>query len=191
MGLLDDLIGQLAGNASARSTEVLEPSAPRAGIPGSTGGMSKVMMALLPIVLGMMASGQRNKSPGPGQATNGGGLGDILGQVLGGARGSGGLGGLGELLEQFQRAGFGEQARSWVSTGENHPLPPDALERVFGRGGIAEIARRAGLSEQDATRGLSQLMPEVVDRMTPDGRLPDTASLLASVDSLTKRMGLA
>jgi uncharacterized protein YidB (DUF937 family) len=171
MGLLDDLIGQLAGNASARSTEVLEPSAPRAGIPGSTGGMSKVMMALLPIVLGMMASGQRNKSPGPGQATSGGGL--------------------GELLEQFQRAGFGEQARSWVSTGENHPLPPDALERVFGRGGIAEIARRAGLSEQDATRGLSQLMPEVVDRMTPDGRLPDTASLLASVDSLTKRMGLA
>jgi uncharacterized protein YidB (DUF937 family) len=77
-----------------------------------------------------------------------------------------------------------------VSAGRNQPLPADALEQVFGRGGLAEIARRAGVSEQDASRGLSQLLPEMVDRVTPDGQVPDDSSLEASVDSLAKRFGL-
>src|SRR4029453_7446947 len=102
---------------------------------------------------------------------------------------SSGAGGLGDLLEQFQRAGYGDQARSWVGTGRNEPLPPGALEEVFGRGGMAEIARRAGVSERDASQGLSQLMPEVVDRGTPDGRVPEDNALLASVESLSKRLG--
>jgi uncharacterized protein YidB (DUF937 family) len=137
----------------------------------------------------MMARRRQGGAPGFERSGSGGGLGDILGQVLGG--GSGGLEGLGGLLEQFQRAGFGDQTRSWVSTGRNQPLPTDALEQVFGRGGLAEIARRAGLSEQDATHGLSQLLPEMVDRVTPDGQLPDDSSLEANVDSLAKRFGLA
>jgi uncharacterized protein YidB (DUF937 family) len=77
-----------------------------------------------------------------------------------------------------------------VSTGRNEPIAPEAFEQVFGRRGVEEIARRAGLSEQDASQGLSQLMPEVVDRMTPDGRLPDDNALLASVESLAKRLGV-
>jgi uncharacterized protein YidB (DUF937 family) len=96
--------------------------------------------------------------------------------------------GFGGLLEQFQRAGFGDQVSSWVSTEPNRSIPPEAVEQ-FGRGGVAEIARRAGVSEQDASRGLSQLMPEVVDRVTPSGELPDAASLLASVESLANRLG--
>ncbi len=177
MGLLDDLLGQLAGDPSRRSAE-----APRS----TEGGMSKVMVALLPVVLAMMAN--RQSAPSSDRPATGGGLGDILGQVLGGSsRGSGGLGG---LLEQFQRAGFGDQARSWVGTGRNEPLPDDALEQVFGRGGLAEIARRAGVSERDASQGLSQLMPEVVDHVTPDGQLPDGTALRASVESLAKRLGV-
>ena len=177
MGLLDDLMGQLAGNATARNVDPSE-SAPSRG----SGGLGTVMVALLPVVLGMLRG--REQQAGSGQSA-GGGLSDILGQVIGGGRG----GGLGGLLDQFQAAGFGEQARSWVGTGQNMPIPPDALERVFGRDGIAEIARRAGVSEQDASRGLSQLMPEVVDRVTPQGEMPPAASLLASVDALAKRLG--
>ena len=112
--------------------------------------------------------------------------------MLGGAPGGGsggGLGGLGALLEQFQRAGFGEQARSWVGAGENQPLPPGALEQIFGQGGLAEIARRAGLSQADASRGLAQLMPEVVNHVTPNGEVPADDDLLASVDALAKRLG--
>jgi uncharacterized protein YidB (DUF937 family) len=169
MGLLEDLLGQLSGSVPGRG----------ANAPRSEGGMTNVMVALLPVVLGMLASGQR------GEPARGGGLGDILGRMFGGA--SGGSGGLGGLLDQFRRAGFGEQASSWVGTGPNRPIPPDAVEKVFGRDGVAEIARQAGVSEHDASSGLSQLMPEVVDRVTPSGELPDSASLLASLESLTKR----
>jgi uncharacterized protein YidB (DUF937 family) len=185
MGLLDDLLGQLAGGGATN----LGPGAGAPPARASGAGLEKIMLALIPVVLAMMARGRQGAPAGFDRSGRGGGLGDILGQVLGG--GSGGLGGLGGLLEQFQRAGLGDQARSWVSTGQNLPLPADALEQVFGRGGLAEIARRAGMSEQDASRGLSQLLPEMVDRMTPDGQVPDDSSLDASVDSLAKRFGLA
>jgi uncharacterized protein YidB (DUF937 family) len=187
MGLLDDLLGQLAGAPSGRATDPRQTNADAPDASAGTSGMAQVMIALLPVVLGMLTARQRGQSPGAPQGGGGGGLGDILGQMLGGsARGSGGLG---ELLEQFQRAGFPDQVRSWVGTGQNLPIPPEAVENVFGPGGLAEIARRAGVSEKDASRGLSELMPEVVDRMTPDGQLPDDSALLASVDSLVRRLG--
>jgi uncharacterized protein YidB (DUF937 family) len=69
-------------------------------------------------------------------------------------------------------------------------MPPDGFEKVFGRSGLTEIARRAGVSEQDASRGLAQLMPEVIDHVTPKGQVPDASSLLASVDSLARRFGV-
>lgn len=181
MGLLDDLLGQLAGSTSGRGDE-------RAPTGGGPTGIGRIMIALLPVVLAMLANRRGDRPADPNVASTGGGLGDVLGQVLGGSsRGAGGLGG---LLEQLQRAGFGDQARSWVGTGTNQPLPPNAVEQVFGRGALAEIARRAGLSERDASQGLSQLMPEVVDRVTPDGRVPDEGALLDSVESLAKRLGV-
>jgi uncharacterized protein YidB (DUF937 family) len=159
MGLLDEMLGQLAGGVSGRST-----TGPR-----REAGMGSVMAALLPVVLGMLASRQAGQAPARGDADIGGGLGG--------------------LLDQFRRAGFGEQASSWVGTGPNRPISSDAVEKTFGRDGVAAIARRAGVSEQDASRGLSELMPEVVDRVTPNGQLPDAASLLATVDSLIHRLG--
>jgi uncharacterized protein YidB (DUF937 family) len=89
------------------------------------------------------------------------------------------------------RAGYGDQARSWVGTGQNMPLSPEALEQIFGHGGLSEIARQAGVSEADATRGLSELLPEVVDRVTPGGQVPDLDQLTASVSDLSRRLGLA
>ena len=184
MSLLDDILAQVAGGGGGRAAEPRDAAVDTTASPGSGSGMSQVMVALLPVVLGMLSNTQQGRSTGAQQGTLGGGAGDILGQILGGT--SGGLGG---LLEQFQRAGFGEQARSWVSTGRNLPMPPDALGQVLGRGGLAEIARRAGVSERDASEGLSQLMPEVVDRVTPEGRVPDSDVLLASVQSFIKRLG--
>jgi len=189
MGLLDDILGGLAGQASGRA----QPSpAPRGG---QGGGMSNVLMTLMPIVLAMLSNrGAQGVPPtragyAPGA---GGGLGDVLGQVLGGARGGGGAaGGLGGLLEQLQRAGFGEQASSWVGTGANKPVPPDAMPQIFGQEGIEQISRQAGLSEDEVSRGLSQLLPEVVDRMTPGGDVPDADALANSVDDLGRRLGLS
>lgn len=189
MGLLDDLLGQLGGGAGVAPTG----SRPVQTEAQQSGGMGQIAAALLPVVLAMM-SGTRGRAES-GMAARagagaGGGLGGILGQILGGAGGSSG-GGLGGLLDQFQRAGFGDQARSWVGTGQNLPISPDALDQVFGRGGIAEIARRAGLSEQETSTGLSQILPEVVDRVTPSGQVPADDSLVQSVDDLTRRLGLS
>lgn len=184
MGLLDDLLGQIAGDTRTATLDRQRTAPPTAS---SGGAMGPLLAALLPVVLSMLAGGRGERRSAPA----GGGLGDILGQVLGGSGAGGGAGGgLGALLEQFQRAGFGEQAGSWVGTGANQPLPDDALARVFGRNGIAEIARRAGVSEQDAERGLAAVLPEVVDRMTPDGQMPAQDRLLASVDDLTRRLRL-
>lgn len=129
--------------------------------------MSTVLLALAPLVIGMLRGSGQGAQAAPG--------------------GSGG--GLGDLLEQLRRAGFGDQTRSWVSTGQNAPLPPGAMEQIFGRRGLSDLARRAGLSEEDTSRGLSELLPEMIDRLTPDGQVPDQNGLLASLSALSRRLG--
>ena len=179
MGILDDLLGGLAGQATGN-----RPTRSSAG----GGGMNQVLVALLPVVLGMLANRSRGRSSSlsPGA---GGGLGDVLGQVLGGA--SGGGGGLGGLLGQLQRSGFGAQADSWVSRGTNKPISPEAMSEIFGQDGLEQISRQAGVTEEEASRGLSELLPEVVDRMTPDGQVPDDQALAQSVDAFARRLGLS
>ena len=179
MGLLDELLGGvLSGVAGQQRGSRAPQSSAAAG-----GGAAQIMMTLLPVVLSMLA----NRGGGP--RSGGGGLGDILGQVLGGGTASGGGTGLGGLLEQMQKAGFGEQAKSWVATGQNMPISPDAMKEIFGKDGLEEIARRTDLTPQEASVGLSQLLPEVVDRVTPGGHEPDFDELIRSVDDLRTRMG--
>jgi uncharacterized protein YidB (DUF937 family) len=184
MGILDDLLGGLAGQAMGRQAQ---PRSTQAG--GGGTGMSQVLMALMPVVLGMLANRGSQRSFAAGA---GGGLGDVLGQVLGGGtRSMGGGGGLGGLLEQLQRSGFGQQADSWVGRGANQPISPDAMAQIFGQDGLEQISRQAGVSQDEASSGLSQLLPEVVDRMTPDGEVPDADTLANSVDDFAKRFGLS
>jgi uncharacterized protein YidB (DUF937 family) len=187
MGLLDDLLGGLTGQpAGGRMPQ------PRMDAPAG-GGMGNVLMALMPVVLSMLSNqGAQRGMPGQMRAApgGGGGLGDILGQVLGGAAGGGAsAGGLASILAQLQSAGFGEQADSWVGPGANKPIPPDAMAQIFGRDGLDQISRRAGLTEEETSRGLSQLLPEVVDRVTPGGEVPDFDALTNSVDELARRFG--
>jgi uncharacterized protein YidB (DUF937 family) len=113
----------------------------------------------------------------------------VLGGMMGGGQASGGMGGLGSLLEKFQQAGLGEQVNSWVGTGKNLPISPDAIGEVFGSDTLSKIARHAGVSEAEASHGLSQILPEVVDHLTPNGQMPDLSELSASVDALSRRMG--
>jgi uncharacterized protein YidB (DUF937 family) len=192
MGILEDLLastmsgqGGMGGQGGLGGQPGMGGRARQAPAQASGGGMGGVMMALLPVVLAMLA--QRGGGSG--------GMGDLLGQILGGGAqggaGMGGMGGLGSLLEGFQRAGFGEQAGSWVGTGQNLPIPPEAIEQIFGRDGLSQIAAQAGVSEADASAGLSQLLPEVVDRVTPNGQMPDLDALTASVSDLSRRFGLA
>jgi uncharacterized protein YidB (DUF937 family) len=83
-------------------------------------------------------------------------------------------GGLGGLLAQFQSAGLGQQADSWVSTGQNMPLSGDQVTSALGSGNIAAMAQKCGINPQLASAGLAALIPLVVDRLTPRGRVEET-----------------
>lgn len=190
MGLLDDLLRSALSGAGGQGGPfggaLDQQQAPVQQTPTSQGGgnMGGILMALLPVVLGMLA----NRGGGASQSGSqgGGGLGDLIGSMLGGGAISSG-GGLGDLLQRFQQAGFGEQAQSWVGTGQNQSISPDVIGQIFGSGGLSQIAQQAGLSEQETSEGLSQLLPDVVDRFTPDGQVPNLDQLSASVEALARQ----
>ena len=82
------------------------------------------------------------------------------------------LGGLGGLLEKFQQSGHGDVAKSWVGSGPNQPISPGQLSSALGPSLIKTLAEKTGMSEQDVTAQLSNILPAFVDKLTPQGRVP-------------------
>lgn len=106
---------------------------------------------------------------GSGAGSSMGGLGSILG---GGLTGGALAGGLGDLLGRFQQAGHGDVANSWVQHGSNAAVTPDQLSDVLDPNEVDELSRHTGLSRGDLLSQLSSALPQVVDKLTPQGRLP-------------------
>ena len=89
-------------------------------------------------------------------------------------------GGIEGILGKFQQAGYAEQAQSWISTGENRPITADDLQQVLGQGQLGQIARELGLGRREAADGLASMLPQVIDRMTPQGQVaPGSDDLVA------------
>lgn len=112
-----------------------------------------------------------------GALGGGGGLADVLkgglgGLLAGGAAGSVLSGGLGDLLNQLQQGGHGETANTWVGKGENKAIAPGDLANALGADQIQSLSAQSGLSRDELLSGLSQYLPQVIDHLTPDGRLP-------------------
>jgi len=140
-------------------------------------------MGILDGILGGLLGGNSNASPlqsilgsmlGGGQAQQGnqpqqGGLGGALGGMLGGGGAAGGLGG---LLGQFQQAGLGNVAQSWVGNGPNQQVTPDQLHQVFGDDQVNQWSQQSGMPKHDLLSQLSQYLPNAVDKMTPQGQVP-------------------
>jgi len=184
MGLLDVLNGMQQGPRG--------PSSPSAQQDKS--GMSPLTLAILGLLafkaVKHLTGGQPGATPAPapspspkaasasqpGDAT-GGNLGDLLkgglgGLLAGGAAGSVISGGLGDLLKQFQQSGHGETANSWVSQGPNKQISSGDLAGALGGDQIQHLMSQSGLSRQELLDGLSRYLPDVVNHLTPDGRLP-------------------
>ena len=120
----------------------------------------------------------------------------VHGNEPGGLGGSGGLGGLGGLLQRFQSAGLGDAAASWVGAGNNIPVSADQIKSALGGGGegpLRTLAEHAGLSEDDAASHLSGLLPQMIDKLTPQGQLPANGihegGLAGAVDMLGQLFG--
>ncbi len=82
------------------------------------------------------------------------------------------LDGLGGLIDQFQKKGLGEVIDSWVNRGKNENVAPDQVTVALGGDVIDELSRRTGLSRDQVVTELARMLPNVVDKLTPDGRLP-------------------
>jgi uncharacterized protein YidB (DUF937 family) len=175
MGLLDVLNGMQNGPRG--------PSTPSAQGSGGMSPMTMAILALLAYKAVKHLSGQPGASPAPSPAPanagsgSGGGLGGLLtgglgGLLAGGAAGSVISGGLGDLLKQLQQGGQGETANSWVGPGPNKSIAPNDLANALGADQINSLMSQSGLSRDELLSGLSQHLPDVVNHLTPDGRLP-------------------
>ena len=174
MGLLDVLNGMQNG-----------PRGPSQPSTQSGGSMSPMTMAILALLAWKAVKHFGGSQPGanptapaqvppPAPASTGGGLGNVLGGLLAGGAAGGVLsGGLGDLLKQFQQSGHGEAANSWVGTGPNKTIAPGDLANALGADQLEQLSSQSGLSRDELLQGLSQYLPQVVDHLTPEGRLPN------------------
>jgi len=136
-------------------------------------------------------------------------LGSILGGLTGGraAATTGGIGGglllqlallllqqnggLGGVLGKFRDAGMGSQADSWVSTGPNQDISAEQVEQAFGSEALNDIASKLGVSQGDAGSAISQIMPELVNQLTPRGQVTEDSenSIGDALQSLSDSAG--
>lgn len=111
------------------------------------------------------------------------GLDQVLGQVLSGG-GAGGAGGLGGLISKFDQAGMGDIIKGWISTGPNPGISGDQLSKVLGNEQVAAIAKQLGVDPSAAMGQLSAILPGLVDKMTPDGNVPQNLDIQGQLGGL-------
>lgn len=87
------------------------------------------------------------------------------------------MGGVDGLVNKFKQSGLGDLAASWVGTGENKSIKPDELTSVLGKEQIATLAQQAGIPESQGASVLSQVLPAMIDKLTPDGKAPESSNL--------------
>jgi uncharacterized protein YidB (DUF937 family) len=80
-------------------------------------------------------------------------------------------GGVQGIVEQFEKQGLGATVQSWVGNGPNQPVSAEQLHQAFGAEGLTDLAAKAGLSTQDLAARLSTILPQVIDKLTPNGRV--------------------
>jgi len=87
------------------------------------------------------------------------------------------LGGLDELFNQFKQSGLEDVFKSWIGTGQNQPISPPQLRQALGQERVNDLSRQTGAPQEDLLTQLAKYLPGVVDRLTPNGQLPNTGDL--------------
>lgn len=135
-------------------------------------------------ILDSLLSGLAGSNAPAGQPAN-----PLLQMLLQMLASNGQFGGLSGLAQQFQQAGYGREMNSWISSGQNLPITPDQLMQIFGQGQMQQMAASSGMDLGSLSGGLSDLLPQLVDRMTPSGQVPAGGidGALAELSSLMPR----
>lgn len=149
----------------------------------------------------VFGNAMRGRQPGGSSTDSSGGLGDVLGGMLGRGRdqdpastgrnsplgGSGGAliamllplamqwvqrnGGIGAVLSRMQQKGYSRQAASWMSTGPNDPLDPQAVDDVVGTEELSRLSQQLGMPREEVASGFAEIFPEMVNQLSPEGEL--------------------
>jgi uncharacterized protein YidB (DUF937 family) len=199
MGLMDVLRGMQYGPRGQPGSRTGTGSGTGTGTgTGSTGtGMSPITMAILGLLAyKALKSVSRREQPAPAgqlpppaggetgpagetgqQGGQGGGIGGLLKGPLGGLLGGSAAGGimsngLNDLLKQLQNRGHADTADSWVGSGPNKTIAPGDLAKALGADQIEAMMEHSGLSREEVLDGLSKHLPEVIDQLTPEGKVP-------------------
>jgi uncharacterized protein YidB (DUF937 family) len=98
------------------------------------------------------------------------------------------VGGLQGLAQRFQRGGFGEVLNSWVGTGQNQPIDPGDLSQMLGRDRVNQMSQQAGVPPQQGSSVLAVLLPQIIDRLTPQGQMPQQTQLAQAGATLLKNL---
>jgi uncharacterized protein YidB (DUF937 family) len=125
------------------------------------------------LIAGALQGGLGGALGGSSAAAAGGGsqtalLNAILGMLANGSA----QGGLGGLVSRFQQSGLDDVIASWISSGQNQPISPDQLRGALGDDVLGRLAQQAGVPRADVLGPLAELLPQVVDRLTPQGQMP-------------------
>jgi uncharacterized protein YidB (DUF937 family) len=96
-------------------------------------------------------------------------------------------GGLLGLVNTLRQLGLDDVVSSWISTGENKPISPEQVQNALGEGQINQMAQNMGVSHQEVSTGLAGLLPQLIDKLTPDGKLPESSVLDQGLELLKKR----
>jgi len=123
-------------------------------------------MGLLDMVGGLLGQGVQAQQGVQDQGGN-----PLMGAVMGLIQNH--PGGIQGLLAQFQEKGLGDQVASWVGTGANQPIGGDQLQAALGSDQLQQLAGQMGISHDEAASGLAGLLPQVVDKLSPEGNLPE------------------
>jgi uncharacterized protein YidB (DUF937 family) len=96
-------------------------------------------------------------------------------------------GGLLGLVNTLRQLGLDDVVSSWISTGENKPISSEQVQNALGEGQINQMAQNMGVSHQEVSTGLAGLLPQLIDKLTPDGKLPEGSVLDQGLELLKKR----
>ncbi len=154
MGLLDEVIGAALGS---RGQPVQGQAAPGQSAPAQ---FSQIAAALTALLASRQQAAAQAAQPGAGPA----------GQQAA-------PGGLDVLINQFKQNGFGEVINSWIGTGQNQAISPTQLRDALGQKTVNDLSRQAGAPQDDLLSQLSKYLPGVIDRLTPNGQLPNQRDL--------------
>ncbi len=97
-------------------------------------------------------------------------------------------GGLSGLAQMFKDKGLGDAISSWISTGQNLPVSADQIKQALGADQIQQISENVGVSQEEASKGLAGLLPEIIDKLTPDGKVPEGDVVAQGLNKLKSKL---